>query len=114
MKEAILNLVKTRQHVSMVELCREIPGFRGNLEWVVGTNTVLWYNVSEKAIEAMESLKKEKKIVAVTCTPMVYVTDGIVLPYPLVKSLTANYKKPHWLPVTFSTPDQARMDGAKQ
>ena len=114
MKDAILNLVKNRQHVSMVELCREIPGFKGNLDWVLGTNTVIWINVSEKAIEAMNSLVRENKIEAVSCSPWVYITDGAMLEYPLVTSLTADFKKPHWLPVTFSTPDQAKRDGAKQ
>jgi len=114
MKNAILNLVRNRQHVSMVELCREILGFKGTLEWVLGTNTVIWTHCSAEAIEAMNELTKAQKIVAVSCSPMVYITDGVKPGYPLVTSLTADFKKPHWLPVTFSTPEQARLDGAKQ
>jgi len=113
MEEEILNLVSNRQHVSMVELCQEIEGFKGELEWYVGSNTVIWSHCSIEAIEAMSNLTKEKKIMAVIVSPMVYLMDGAVPIYPIARSQTHNYAKPHWMPIVFSTPGQCRMDGTK-
>ena len=113
MKSSILKLIQTRQHVSLVELCREIQGFKGDREYYLGKNTVIWHECSDEAVEAMNSLTKEGKVVAVSCSPWVYITDGVKPEYPLVSSLTEDFDKPHWLPVTFSTPEQAERNGAK-
>jgi len=113
MEEDIFNYVKNNQHVSMVELCREIPGFKGDRVWYLGSNTIIWNDCSDVGVEAMNSLLKNQKIVGVKVSPFVYVVDGIVPRYPIAKNSTFDYKKPHWLPVTFSTPDQCRRDGLK-
>jgi hypothetical protein len=113
MQNAILKLITERQHISMVELCREIPGFKGDRVYFIGTNTVIWHECSDEAVEAMNSVTKDGKVVAVSCSPWVYITDGVKPEYPLAASLTEDFKTPHWLPVVFSTPEQARKDGAK-
>lgn len=104
MKESILNLIIRRPHASLFELSERVPGFTGNLIWYINTNTIIWPECSEQAVKAMKSLVQEGKIIPVATTPWVYVFDGMIPYIPVAKSLTKNYKLPHWLPLEFSVP----------
>ena len=110
MKNDILSFIEKRQHVSMVELCREIPGFSGDLEWYINTNTVIWSSVSKEAIQAMNELMKSQMIIPIITAPLVYMVDGAMLNYPIAKSQTVNYKTPRWMSVVFSTKKQVIKD----
>jgi hypothetical protein len=88
--------------VSLVELAR-LEGFEGNLE-VKGEppNRVLWHGVSQEGLDAINMLLEQGLIVCRSTNPLVYLIDGALLRYPIARRWKS-YKKPHWMPVTFST-----------
>jgi hypothetical protein len=108
MKAEILELIRRKQAVSFVELAREIPGFSdpfgGGLDMAVSAwgNVILWTDLTAEAIQAMQELEAEGKIDAHLCGPFPYWIDGATLNLPLAKP-KRSYKKPRWLPVTWST-----------
>jgi hypothetical protein len=101
-------LAAIRGGTSFVELAREVPGWKGNFVWHIpgNPNVVLWADMSEDAISALVELLREKKIDAVPTSLLVYLHDGQMLQFPLVKSLKTKYKKPHWLPMVFNKEKQ--------
>jgi hypothetical protein len=100
MRQQILDCIK-KGGVSFVELQNEVEGFRGD-QWIRNEkNHVYWSNISEEAAQTLINLEKENLIKKEPCAPMIYMCDGGWMPLPLVKSYRA-YKKPHWLPVTYS------------
>ena len=102
-KESILDFVRSAGGRSCIELCDQVEGFRGDYDWIIGTNTIIWSGVSEDAIKAMNELLNEKEVVGSGASLLVYLVDGGMLKLPLAKSLKTKYKKPHWIPLTFST-----------
>jgi hypothetical protein len=110
LKEAILDLVKTRQNVSFVEIGRLEgatgahgigPGGGGNPE-----NVIYWSGLSESAVDALLDLRAEGAIhYQPVSSVLVYLADGALMNLPRVKSVAAlkrGYKKPHWLPVVIN------------
>lgn len=108
MKAEILELIRRKQSVSFVELSREIPGFTDKTgagldmavtEW---QNVILWTAMSREAVHALQELEAEGSIDAHLCGVWPYLIDGATLNLPLAKP-KRGYKKPRWLPVTWST-----------
>ena len=108
MKANILELIRRKRDVSFVELAREIPGFSdpfgGGCDLAVSAweNVILWTDLSAEAVKAMQELEADGLIDAHLCGVFPYVIDGATLNLPLAKP-KRHYKKPHWLPVTWST-----------
>ena len=100
MKEEILKCI-SKGGVSFVELSREVPGFNGDYQYGNSHNWIYWSNISEEAAKTLKQLKDENIIDATPCEPLIYMIDGGYLPLPLVKS-NRIYKKPHWMPMTWS------------
>lgn len=100
MEEAILKCI-SKGGVSFVELSREVPGFNGEL-WIRNEkNHVYWSNISEEAAKILYDLEMNDIIKKVPCMELIYVMDGGYMTLPIVKT-NRTYKKPHWLPVTYS------------
>lgn len=102
MKQIILSYIKHRENVSYAELSRDIEGFTGDYEDQLKQNLVLWSGVSLDASIALAELIKERQIFLSPASPLVYFIDGCVPGLPVAKRVQ-EYKKRHWLPVTFST-----------
>ena len=87
--------------VSFVELHELFPD-QGPLMWEMGApNVILWAGMSQKFVDAMQEARPYLDINP--CHVLVYVADGSMLQMPIVTEITkAGFKKPHWLPVTFS------------
>ena len=63
---------------------------------------VIWGNLSDSYVSAIEHLIEIKKIYSHPSQPLIYFIDGCVLDLPEAKR-KMHYKKPHWLPVTLCT-----------
>lgn len=106
MKAAILALVEELGGVSFVDLGRRIEGFNGDREYYLAdTEIVIWGGMSPEAIESLNALMDEKKIVPKDSNLLVYLIDGQTLRLPLAKG-KRKYKTPHWAPIVFWTPTQ--------
>jgi len=105
MKDQILQFIKKRDHVSFIELCKNIPGFEGNLQFVNKglDNVILWDGVSDEGVNALKHLLSESKIFVKVVEPMVYLHDGLVSlnSYPIA-TVAKSHKVLHWLPIVFS------------
>ena len=100
MKENILRCI-SKGGVSFVELSREVPGFKGD-NWIkTDKNWIFWSNISDEAAQTLLDLENENLIKKIPCQSIIYIMDGGWIDLPLVKS-DRTYKKPHWLPVTYS------------
>lgn len=112
MKDKILEIIKKRPAASFVDL-EKIDGFLGEYEMFNAQyNVVYWGGISLEATEAMNELIANKQIEMALSVPLVYMIDGRVMKYPLVKSLRV-YKNPHWLPVVFWIPEDLRRKERK-
>jgi len=102
MKDQIYEFIK-RGNVSLAELTKRIPGFKGDMQWRLAKNEniIIWQGMSNEAIDAIESLLDEKKISIKPCHFLVYMCDGVVPNFPIVKR-NYKYKTPHWLPVALN------------
>lgn len=100
MREEIINCI-SKGGVSFVELMREVPGFRGDNRMINAKNMVYWDGISDEAAQTLLDLQNENIIEKTPCHPVIYVCDGGGMNLPLVKR-DRTYKKPHWLPVTYS------------
>lgn len=104
MKQEILKCI-SKGGVSFVELARDVPGFEGDSQIrLPSKNWVLWSGLSEQAANSLKELLDANLIVQKPCDKMIYVVDGGWLNLPIVKT-DRTYKKPHWLPVTYSLVD---------
>jgi hypothetical protein len=105
MKQEILDCI-SKGAVSFVELAREVPGFEGDLQLrLPQKNWVLWSGLSQEAVDALKELMDDNLITQTPCQPITYMVDGGWLDLPLVKT-ARSYKKPHWIPVTYSLAKQ--------
>ena len=102
MFESIIDYIEEHPNTTMLELCENINGFRGDLQWHLGQNIFIYNNCSQDAIELMIMLLKNNMIYAEIVPPSVYLKEGFVPAYPLAKSHKGRYKYPRWLPLTFS------------
>lgn len=103
MRDAILRCIAESGCATFVRLCREVPGFAGDREISHPTisNLILWRGISAEAIDALEFLKREKKLHFQPTTRQQYDFDGAVLAFPVAKRLSGqDLAKLHWYPVT--------------
>ena len=109
MQQAILDLVeRLGGGVSFIELCQRIEGFAGDHVCTLNGQVVLWQGLSDAGIAALSQLQANGQIAFVACSPLVYLIDGQMLRLPIAKRRHHAYKRPHWYPVTLSTPAQLR------
>jgi hypothetical protein len=102
---AIVELVRERDYVSMVEIERFLKDkmpVKGDVAIVAPNfeNIFLWGGVSEEFVDVVMRLMNEKQIYAHPADWMSYLIDGGMLQLPIAKR-AHQYKKPHWLPVCF-------------
>lgn len=97
LKDEILKYVQQmRGGVSFAELSR-FEGFGGKIRIEARENMVIWANMSQEAVDALNELRAEAKVHFYPTQILVYMADGAALDLPLAKS-NRDYKKPHWLP----------------
>jgi hypothetical protein len=102
----VLDLVRRKPGTSWVEVCREIPGAKGDRA-ITGSlkNVFIWDGVSQELIDAFNQLLKAELVDWVPCSTLVYIVDGEIPRLPVVKSVRKNgYAKPHWLPTALNIP----------
>jgi hypothetical protein len=106
LEDKIHQFIKTRGGgVTYVELSN-IEGFKGDYQ--IGDeehNIWFWHSVSLEAAKAINKLVLEGKIVRKESMLLVYAYEGQILNMPIAKKVRT-YKKPHWLPIVFWTPEQ--------
>lgn len=103
LKEKILNLVNSHNHISFAEISN-IPGASG--EYAIGMddyNIVYWNNVSKETIDACADLLNEGLVKLVPTGKLTYLVDGCILSLPLAKSCR-KYKSLRWMPMVLSKP----------
>lgn len=108
MKTEILELIRENQRVSFAELARDVAGF--NAADMIDAHelggdypgVLLWSGLSRPAFDALRSLQAAGRIRAEPCGLMVYLIDGLSLSLPIAKP-GRRYRRPRWLPVTWST-----------
>ena len=113
MKETILEYITKHEHVSFVELSRNIKGFDGNLDWCIGSNVYFWSGISSEAIDALDELTKERKIDFAPVQPYVYYRDGQRLKLPIASVERVKRNQRCWAPITYSTTAQHKADVAR-
>lgn len=106
-KQKVFEYVDGHEETSFVEIERvfEEHGFdyKGDLT-LTGTNNktlIFWIDWNKEAIDVVAELMAEEKIYMDACQPLYYLIDGKGVDLPIPKR--AGTKKPHWLPVAFST-----------
>ena len=91
-----------RSGISLFEMCRDIPGFAGAVDWFIrDTNVLIWSGMSEEACKAMMGLIVDGSITPTITDPLVYAIDGGVIDLPFGDELTV-YETPHWVPHVFA------------
>ena len=106
-KQKVYEYIKGHEETSFVEIERvfEEHGFDyvGDQTLTTSNNEtlVLWIDWNEEAVEIITELMAEEKIYMDACQPLYYLIDGKSINLPIPKR--AGTKKPHWLPVAFST-----------
>ena len=108
MKNEIYDFIdKKGGGISFVELER-IDGFKGDFEILLESkNIIFWRGISGDAVDALDNLLDEKRIVIYPSSILVYLFDGKQLNLPICnKNTLKKYKKPRWLPVVFWTSEQ--------
>lgn len=104
MAEEIHEIVRVRRHVSFAELERMIPGFKGDSPrrcfcLSEHPSLVIWLNLSDEALLALEELRKAKKVFLNPCSYLVYLVDGKMLNLPIPKRMPRkDVKKDYWVP----------------
>lgn len=101
MAAAILKEINRGRGTTFVEIMQLVgPEGKGDLQWELAPNVVIWANLSESLVEAMKLIRPK---VELDPTPWwIYACDGSTLLMPLAKRTTKRgYKTPHWLPVAF-------------
>ena len=104
MAEEIFEIVKVRRHVSFAELERMIPGFKGESPQRCfclseHPSLVIWVNLSDDALAALEELRKAGRVFLNPCSYLVYFADGTTLNLPIPKRMPKkDTKKDYWVP----------------
>ncbi|MDK9854348.1 pathogenicity island protein [Staphylococcus equorum] len=106
-KQKVFEYVDGHEETSFVEIERIFDehdfDYEGDLS-LTGTNNktlIFWIDWNNEAIEIITELMAEEKIYMDACQPLYYIIDGKGIDLPIPKR--AGTKKPHWLPVAFST-----------
>jgi len=102
MFESILDYHYDNLKSTMSELCNEISGFHGNLEWYFNFNSIVFSECSPDAITVMRSMIADRLLYPKIVTPSDYPENTFTSIYPFAKSLTRRYKFPHLIPLEFS------------
>jgi hypothetical protein len=108
MAKQIYDYVLKNGHVSFVELSKHIPGFYNPDDSTMYTfakypNIVIWMNVSDEAVQAMEELVKSNRVFLNPCSSMVYLADGKILLLPIPKRVPPVNEKLWWVPCVLHT-----------
>ena len=103
MKDRILNKFKELGNgISFADLSR-IEGFAGDFMYgYPDKNIYFWFSCSEEAIDAIEELISEGKIVLKPTVPFVYFIDGIMPKNKKVARKMRPYVDERWLPVVLN------------
>lgn len=111
-KQRVFEYIKDFDNVSFAELNRLIgeEAHKGDYGLPINNdcNIVYWAGMCEEYSRAVLELVNEGKIFYEPCgtyvggLPLVYMTDGCLLNFPIAKRLI-NYKKTRWLPVCLTT-----------
>lgn len=119
MKYMILNLIKEKKGcVSFAEIENMFDNYdiEYNGDNVVGPSKhktiYYWMNMSDIFATAIIELREENKIKFKPCDIIVYLADGKILKYPIVRTLR-QYEEPHWLPIiiNFSPEEKLKREG---
>jgi len=107
--DAVVELVRARDHVSFVEIQNLFKGAgmetRGNVIMLLERNVVMWAGVSDEFADILDAVRLEqpRRVWPHPSSPLVYLIDGGLLKFPIAKRIPkAGYKEPHWLPMTLS------------
>lgn len=106
-KNIIRDYVYENDMTSFVEIERIFDkhgfDFKGDLSMrsSVKSQAVFWDGWNDDAITLIHELMADRTIIMDVCQPITYLIDGGGLNLPIPKS--SNFKKPHWIPVAFST-----------
>ena len=97
LKEQIFSYISDQRTVTFAQL-RWLPGFRGDETAYVAPNIVIWADMSDEAIIAVNELLAEGLVVMQPFSPlwqglMTYAFDGGTLSLPLARRMR-RYKKP--------------------
>jgi hypothetical protein len=104
--DAVVQLVKARDYVSFTEIERLLAqrgvSTQGDVTLTLPDrpSIVLWAGMSDAFFEIMAAVLRGRRIHLIPASQLVYLVDGGMLRLPLAKRVI-QYKKPHWLPVTF-------------
>jgi hypothetical protein len=106
MKNKILTMLhQLGDGVSFADLSR-IDGFAGKLMYGnAEKNIYFWTSCSQKAIDALNALIEEKKIVLKPTTEIVYLNDGLIPKLPIARQ-SRKYASERWLPVVLNRSDK--------
>ncbi|EZX20751.1 hypothetical protein V070_01815 [Staphylococcus aureus C0673] len=106
-KKIICDYISKNDVTSFVEIERIFEEnnfkYKGELSQT-GSKTphvVFWIGWNMTAIEIIQELMAEERIFMEACEPIIYVIDGVTIDLPIPKK--ANFTKPHWIPVAFSS-----------
>ncbi len=108
--EDIVKYIDGMKHVSFAELEKAFPVyFGGNTALCYPNPTIIiWTGFTDEGYNVFNSLISEKRVYLHGCktflggVPLVYLTDGKILRFPLAKSIRV-YKKERWLPCVLNT-----------
>ena len=111
LKERIFSRVEEYKTVTFAEL-RRIPGFSGDQTACIAPNLVVWAEISNEAIAAINELIADGRIIVQSYSSgwpglMMYAFDRGILPLPLAKRVRP-YKRPRWLPVYIAEAEWSR------
>lgn len=105
MRNAIMDLIRKKEHVSFAELRDEIPGFHqsgpGSYTWHCPgvSNVLLWHEMSEEAFGVMRELLNEG-IIHAHESGWAYAVDRWKICLPLANP-KQSYRRMRWLPVVW-------------
>jgi hypothetical protein len=105
--ERVEHFIADRDRVSIVEIGRFLDRqgieTHGDYWFEVVPNIVAWSGMSEVFADLLVELRTRCNVETKPAHPLVYFIDGRMVRLPVVKRFPkGGYKKPHWLPVTFS------------
>jgi len=118
-KEEILNFVKKMPHTSFSEFINEFgERIEGDFTYKNKEyeNLIYWSGLSKEFFENLDKLLKEGKIEGTmhfrSMGILIYSTGGMTLNLPIANRFY-NYKRPHWVPITFFAPGSVSKRGGK-
>lgn len=100
--ESIIEYIISNKQATLLQLSNEIYGFKGNFEWHLNYNTIIYSEYSKEAINIMRSSIECGLFSPKIVMPSDYLDNGFKQIYPLAKSVTRSYRRPHWIPLALS------------